>query len=52
MAMLDRDNISGSSAGSSNAAKEKGIKAHIGAEITLKGGASLPLIARNARWLP
>ena len=46
MAMLDRDNISGA-VRFHNAAKEKGIKAHIGAEITLKGGASLPLIAET-----
>ena len=44
--MLDRDNISGA-VRFHNAAKEKGIKAHIGAEITLKGGATLPLIAET-----
>lgn len=46
LAMLDRDNISGA-VRFHNAAKEKGIKAHIGAEITLKGGATLPLIAET-----
>ena len=44
--MLDRDNISGA-VRFHKAATEKGIKAHVGAEITLENGAILPLIAET-----
>ena len=48
LAMLDRDNISGA-VRFHKAATEKGIKAHVGAEVTLVGGAGtvLPLIAET-----
>lgn len=46
LAMLDRDNIS-SAVRFHKAAREKGIKAHIGAEITLEDGSALPLIAET-----
>lgn len=46
VAMLDRDNIS-SAVRFHKAAREKGIKAHIGAEVTLDDGSALPLIAET-----
>ena len=46
LAMLDRDNISGA-VRFHKAATEKGIKAHVGAEITLENGDILPLIAET-----
>jgi error-prone DNA polymerase len=46
VAVLDRDNIS-SAIRFHKAAREKGIKAHIGAEVTLDDGSALPLIAET-----
>ncbi len=46
LAILDRDNIS-SAVRFHKAARGKGIKAHIGAEITLDDGSALPLIAET-----
>lgn len=46
LAMLDRDNIS-SAPRFHKAAAGKGIRAHIGAEITLSHGSALPLIAET-----
>ncbi|MEP7270690.1 MAG: error-prone DNA polymerase [Acidobacteriota bacterium] len=44
LALLDRDNVS-SAVRFHKAATGKGIKAHIGAEVTLDDGSALPLIA-------
>jgi error-prone DNA polymerase len=46
MALLDRDGVYGA-ARFHLAGKKAGVRAHVGAEISLKSGSALPVLARN-----